>query len=169
VFDRSGRAATGRPASGRPTSGRATRHRGEPDCDRTAGLVSRGIVAVLDLIVVLVTLCIAYLAAVLLRLALLVHEFRWPTTDPFFTAGAVVVLSVLYLAGCWSVSGRTPGAVAMGLQVVSAAGRPLSFPVALLRAVIVVLFPVGLLWSAVDARRRAVADLLLGTRVRYSH
>jgi uncharacterized RDD family membrane protein YckC len=40
--------------------------------------------------------------------------------------------------------------------------------VALLRAVACVVFPIGLLWVAVDKERRSLQDLLFGSRVIYA-
>lgn len=139
------------------------------DTDRPAGLVSRGVAAVVDLAVVLAVLGVAYLGAALIQLMLSVHRFHWPQTDPFFTLTAFVVVCVGYPAVCWALSGRTVGAAVMGLRVVSRRGRAVSFPLALLRAAICVFFAVGLLWVAVDRRRRSVADVLVRTRVVYSH
>lgn len=139
------------------------------DTDRPAGIVSRGLGAILDVIVVLVVLGCFYVGFVIARLIHEVQNFSLPATNPFFTATAFIVASLIYLTTCWAVSGRTVGSVVMGLRLVSRKGRPqVRLTVAFIRALICVFFAVGLLWVVVDPRRRSVADLIVRTRVMYS-
>ena len=56
----------------------------------------------------------------------------------------------------------------MGLRVTGRRGGRVPPLIALIRAVACVLFPVGLLWVAVDARRRSLQDVVLGSRVVYA-
>jgi uncharacterized RDD family membrane protein YckC len=77
------------------------------------------------------------------------------------------VLAVGYLTLGWSTSGRTVGALVMGLRVLNRSGdsmRPVS---ALLRALFCVAFPLGLLWILVSAGNRSLQDLVLRTSVVY--
>ena len=55
----------------------------------------------------------------------------------------------------------------MGVRVVDRHGRTPGAFLALARAVLYVVFPLGLLWCAAGGSRRSVQDLLLGTRVVY--
>ena len=57
--------------------------------------------------------------------------------------------------------------VLLGVRVVDRRGKPLRIAVAALRALACVLFPVGLLWVAVDRQRRSAQDIVLGSRVIY--
>ena len=138
------------------------------DTSKSAGIVSRGVGAVIDLIVVLVIMSAIYLGVVMARLLYNVHDFSMPSTNGFFTIGAFIVVSIVYLASCWAVSGRTLGSVVMGIRVVNRKGNRLRPTIAVLRSVICVFFAIGLLWVGVDSRRRSVADVLLRTRVVYS-
>ena len=138
------------------------------DTSKSAGIVSRGAGAVIDLIVVLVIMSAIYLGVVMARLLYNVHDFSMPSTNGFFTVGAFIVVSIIYLATCWAVSGRTLGSVVMGIRVVNRKGDRVRPSVAALRAVICVFFAIGLLWAGVDTKRRSVADLILRTRVVYS-
>ena len=139
------------------------------DTDRSAVIVSRGAAAIIDLLVVLTINACLYGGLVLTRLVFGVRNFTLPEANPFFTAGAFVMVSVLYLTLCWSISGRTVGSVAMGLRLIGRKGAPrVRLPVAFVRALLCVFFSVGLVWVAVDRRRRSVADLLVRTRVVYS-
>lgn len=135
---------------------------------RSAGIVSRGVAAVIDLAVVGIVLSALYIGLILTRLMFGPTTFSLPTVSAIFSSVAMFTVSVLYLAGCWAVSGCTVGAVVMGLRVVGRRSERLKPVVALLRAVAYVLFPVGLLWVAVDARRRSLQDIVLGSRVVYA-
>jgi uncharacterized RDD family membrane protein YckC len=126
------------------------------------------VAAVIDLAVVGIVLSALYVGLILTRLMFGPTTFSLPTLSAIFSSLVMFVVSILYLAGCWAVSGCTAGAVVMGLRVVSRRSERLGPVVALLRAVAYVLFPVGLLWVAVDARRRSLQDIVLGTRVVYA-
>jgi uncharacterized RDD family membrane protein YckC len=135
---------------------------------RTAGVVSRGVAAVIDLIVVGLALAAIYLGLVLARLMFHPAAFRAPTMSAVFSTAVLFTVAVFYLTACWAVSGCTVGSVTMGLRVTGRRGNRLSPAVALLRAVACVLLPVGLLWVAVDRRRRSLQDIVFGTRVSYA-
>ncbi|AZZ83215.1 MULTISPECIES: RDD family protein [Gordonia] len=138
------------------------------DRDKNAGIVSRGIAAFLDLLVVWTILGACYAGLALMKFVVSVSEYRFPEVNLFFTTTGFVVTSVLYLATCWEVSGRTLGSVVMGLRVVNSKGERIRPAVAVLRALICTLFAIGLAWAVVDRRRRSVADVVLRTRVIYS-
>jgi uncharacterized RDD family membrane protein YckC len=139
----------------------------EPEPQRVAGIVSRGVAAFIDLVVVSVVIGLLYLGLLLSKLIFNPTAFQLPSVDVLFSTAAVLFISALYLAVAWSVSGCTVGAVAMGLRVVGRRSDRVRPVVAVLRAVACVLFPIGLAWVAVDKRRRSVQDILLGTRVIY--
>jgi uncharacterized RDD family membrane protein YckC len=71
----------------------------------------------------------------------------------------------VYNAVFWLLAGRTPGMALLGLRVVTARGRPVSWLAALVRAVVLGYFPVGALWSLVDRRHQALHDKLARTVV----
>ena len=141
---------------------------GVRDSDKPAGVVSRGVAAMVDIAGVLLILVICYFSVMAARLLTSVRSFAFPQPDTIFTVAGFIVVSVLYLAACWAVSGRTPGSVLMGLRVVDRNGRKLSPVIALARAVFCTFFAAGLFWSAIDAQRRSAADVVLRTRVVYS-
>jgi uncharacterized RDD family membrane protein YckC len=79
------------------------------------------------------------------------------------------VVALAYFAGMWAWRGTTIGGIVLGLKVVRFDGQPLSFPVALIRALgaafsIVVLF-LGILWIAWDAEKQGWHDKIAGTVV----
>lgn len=141
--------------------------RNDPAVARTAGVVSRGVAAVIDLVFVGVLLAGLYVGLMLALLALNPGSFRFPALDVVFTGFVGFVVAVIYLAGCWSVSGCTAGAAVMGLQVVGRNSAKLKPIVGLLRAAACVIFPLGLAWVALDRDRRSLQDRIFRTRVVY--
>lgn len=137
------------------------------DTERTAGIVSRGVAALIDIAVVAALLSAMYLGLLLVRLMLSPAAFRFPAPNVVFSTVTAAVVSVLYLTACWSVSGCTAGAIVMGLRVTGRRSGRLSPAAALLRAIACVLLPIGLFWVVVDARRRSLQDIVFGSRVIY--
>ena len=133
-----------------------------------AGIVSRGLVGLVDLLVVVVTLGGLYLGLVLATLMFNPTAFRFPEPNIVFSTAVGFAVAVLYLGMCWALSGCTVGAVVLGVRVVGRNGERLRVVVAALRAAACVVFPIGLLWVAVDQQRRSVQDIVLGTRVVYA-
>jgi uncharacterized RDD family membrane protein YckC len=134
---------------------------------RSAGIVSRGVAAVVDLLFVGVVLGALYVGLILIRLVFNPSSFSFPTLNGVFSTAVMFGVAVFYLTACWAVSGCTVGAVTMGLRVTGRRGNRLPPVIALIRAVACVLFPIGLLWVAVDARRHSLQDKVFGSRVIY--
>ncbi|MGX7732499.1 RDD family protein [Rhodococcus sp. 2H158] len=134
---------------------------------RPAGIVTRGIAAAIDLGVVLTVMGAIYLAVVLVRLLFSPQEFSFPDAHILLSVGVFVGVASLYLTVCWATTGRTVGAVVMGLRMVSRNGDLVGWVRAGLRAGLCVMFGFGLLWVAVDRRRRSLQDILLRTSVVY--
>jgi uncharacterized RDD family membrane protein YckC len=140
----------------------------EPDALRAAGIITRGLAAVIDLLVVLLIMSALYGGLVLVRLIYSPADFSLPSLNAVFSTVMTFAVAVLYLTGCWRVSGSTAGAVTMGLRVVGRRLQRVGLPVAFLRAVGCVVFPIGLLWAVVDRKRRSLHDIVFRTRVVYS-
>jgi len=133
----------------------------------SAGVVSRFVAAALDFLVVVLVLTGGYLVwATVLFLAGPRH-FRLPAAGPFTSLLAGGVTLTGYLALGWTLTGRTYGKRVMGLRLVDRDGRRPRSPRAVLRAVLCVAAPIGLLWVAVSPRRRSLQDILLRTSVVY--
>lgn len=139
----------------------------EPDVERAAGIVTRGLAAVIDLVVVLLIMGALYGGLVLVRLVYSPTAFSLPSLNAVFSTVVTFVIAVLYLTACWTVSGSTAGAVTMGLRVVGRRSQRVRFLVGLLRSICCVLFPVGLLWIVLDRQRRSLQDIVFRTRVIY--
>ncbi|MFZ2527211.1 MAG: RDD family protein [Rhodococcus sp. (in: high G+C Gram-positive bacteria)] len=134
---------------------------------RPAGIVTRGLAALLDLGVVLTGMGGLYLSWVLLQLLFSPQQFAFPDVQFIMSVTTCSALSVLYLGGCWATTGRTVGAVVMGLRVVGRDGRLMGWPRAAARAAFCVVFPVGLMVVVADRRRRSLQDIVLRTLVVY--
>lgn len=134
---------------------------------RAAGIVSRGVAGIIDIIVVVVLLAGIYIGWGLTRMIFNPTGFQFPNIHVVFSTAVTFCVAVLYLAVCWAVSGCTVGAVVMGVRVMGRRTDRVPPAVALLRSIACVLFPIGLAWVVVDAKRRSAQDLVLGTRVVY--
>jgi uncharacterized RDD family membrane protein YckC len=132
-----------------------------------AGIVSRGVAAIVDLGVTLVLLVGIYLGASAVRFIVRPARFRFPQPAPGVSGSVWIVLATIYLAVGWATTGRTVGDQLMGLRVVDRHGALLRLGVAFLRAVLCVMFPVGLLWCVVSRRNASVQDLLVPSSVVY--
>lgn len=132
-----------------------------------AGLVSRGAAAVLDVGVVAVATAVAGLVVSGIRYTVEGPPFAFPPLPGWAFGAGHSVLVVVYLAACWSLAGRTPGQLVIGLRVVNAGGRLPGVLRALVRALVVVVFPIGVLWLLVSRRTAAVHDLVARTALVY--
>lgn len=117
---------------------------------------------------VLLMMSAGYAGWILVKLVYSPAHFSVPSTNSVFSTVGTGVVAVVYLTGCWVVSGCTAGAVVMGLRVVGRRSQRVRPVAALLRAIVCVVFPVGLVWVAVDRQRRSLPDIVFGTRVVYS-
>jgi uncharacterized RDD family membrane protein YckC len=134
---------------------------------KPAGLVTRSVAAVIDLLVVAATMLAAYGGTVAVLFVWNPRSFSPPDASSLLTITTAYVFAVVYLTAGWWIAGRTYGCGVMGLRVVGRHGRKVSFPRAFVRAVVCSLVPIGLGWCAVDGGGRALHDLVAGTRVVY--
>jgi uncharacterized RDD family membrane protein YckC len=138
-----------------PAPGRATSR---------AGLLSRAAAVVIDRIMVVLIGLVLLIIAASLRL-LWSGAFDLGFADGIGIRAGALVLLFAYLTYGWGLDGRTIGMRLMGLRVLDEAGTDLSFPRAGVRAVLCMVFPIGLLWSAVSRRSASVQDLIVSTVV----
>ena len=134
---------------------------------RRAGVVSRSVAAAVDLFVVVAVLVGSWAAWAGLLFLLSPAGFRFPASSALPGLGAGLAVLVVYLTGAWTTTGRTYGNRLMGLRVVNYRGARLRLPAALLRAVTYAVFPIGLLWVAVNRENRSLQDVVLRTSVIY--
>jgi uncharacterized RDD family membrane protein YckC len=132
-----------------------------------AGVVTRLLAAAVDAVVVVVLTALLDLAAAGARFLWSPADFRWPRPTPVVTVGVLLLVAVVYLAIGWALTGRTYGARLMGLRVLSSQHRPLGWTRSILRALISVLWPIGLLWCGISRTRLSLSDVVLRTVVVY--
>lgn len=132
-----------------------------------AGIVTRGLAGLIDLGVVLLLMGSGYVGFAFVRLLFSPQSFTFSEPGIFLSTTAFLGVSVAYLTACWATTGRTVGSLVMGLRVITSGHRLVRWPLAFIRAVLCVLFAFGLLWSAVDRRRRSLQDIVLRTEVVY--
>jgi uncharacterized RDD family membrane protein YckC len=140
----------------------AARRQGQP-----AGLVSRLMANGLDFFIVLLFLGVTYLGACGWQLLVHPSRFSFPSLPRGAVLGICLGFSLIYLTICWWLTGRTYGDRVMALRVVNFRGRKPLFPGALVRALLYVAFPVGVLWCAINRSNRSVQDVVLRTSVIY--
>jgi hypothetical protein len=134
---------------------------------RRAGVVTRTLAAAVDAALAAAMVVLVYLAVVVARFAWSPLTFRWPAPSAPVSGAAFAAVATVYLTVAWAGTGRTRGGSLLGLRVVSTRLGPLGWCRAAVRAVAYVVFPVGLLWSAVSPHRRSAQDALVGSFVVY--
>ncbi|MDT7577825.1 MAG: hypothetical protein QOH17_4158 [Pseudonocardiales bacterium] len=134
---------------------------------RPAGVVTRLLAAALDMLAVLVLLGVVFVGVTAVSFLASPLSFRWPTPPPTLSSLLGLLVALGYLTVGWATSGRTCGAAVLGLRVLSQGRGRLGWARAFLRALLCVIFPVGLLWTAVSRGRRSVQDLIVRSVVVY--
>jgi uncharacterized RDD family membrane protein YckC len=132
-----------------------------------AGFVSRLVADAVDFGVVWAIGVSALLFAGVTRYLLVGPPFRLPVLPGWLATAAGGALAVGYLTSGWTGTGRTLGKQLAGLRVVDRSGRRLSLLRSLLRAVLYLLFPAGLLWILVSRRNASLQDIAVGSVVIY--
>ncbi|MGY1618233.1 RDD family protein [Geodermatophilus sp. SYSU D00691] len=132
-----------------------------------AGLVTRALANVADLVVVALVVGVGYLAVAAARYLLGPTRFAFPVASPATLLLIGLGVHAVYFAVTWAVVGGTYGDRLLGLRVTDDRGERLGWARCAVRAVVCVVFPVGLLWVLVSAENRSVQDLVLRTSVVY--
>jgi uncharacterized RDD family membrane protein YckC len=130
-------------------------------------VVTRLLAAAVDAAVVVVLTVSLDLAAAGARFLWSPMGFRWPRPTASVTVVVLLLVAVVYLAVGWALTGRTYGSRLMGLRVLSSQNQLLGWTRSTLRALMSVLWPVGLLWCGISRTRLSVADVALRTVVVY--
>jgi uncharacterized RDD family membrane protein YckC len=79
----------------------------------------------------------------------------------------LALVATVYLTIAWATTGRSYGATLLGVRVLARSRRRLGWIRAMLRTVIYVLVPIGLLRTAISPTRRSWHDILVGPVVVY--
>ena len=132
-----------------------------------AGLVTRVLANLIDLLVVALAVVVAYLAWAGFLFLRRGADFTFPVVGYRAAYAAGVVLLVVYFTMSWAGNGRTYGDRLLGLRVRTMDDRELSGPRAAIRAVLCAMFPLLLVWVALSRQQRSVQDFAIGTHVVY--
>jgi uncharacterized RDD family membrane protein YckC len=134
---------------------------------RRAGLVTRLLANTVDFGIATAIVAAGYAAFAILLFLWNSRSFTFPDPGLGLVVIAGGIVMTLYLTACWTATGRTYGDHLLGLRVVNWRGRRLRPVGALLRALLCVVFPIGLFWIALSRHNRSVQDVLLRTSVVY--
>jgi uncharacterized RDD family membrane protein YckC len=134
---------------------------------RPAGLVTRATANVIDVAVVVLLLAAGYLGVAGFLFLRQGARFSFPIVSYQTAYVAGFVALVVYFAISWTAGGRTYGDRLLGLRVQTSAGDDVGVVRATLRAILCAVFPLLLVWAAIDRDNRSVQDLLARTRVIY--
>jgi RDD family len=134
---------------------------------RPAGAVTRLLGAILDAGLVALLSSLLYLGVAGLRLMWWPASFSWPHPPVLVSVTVVVLVAVVYLTSGWVTTGRSLGGSLLGYRVLSLRREPLGWPRAAARAVLYVVFPIGLALAALTPARLSLQDMLLRSTVVY--
>jgi len=147
-------------------SAASRRARAQAARGRRAGLVSRLLVAGVDFVVVTALLFGLFLAFGVAKYLLGSDSVHLPKTGLVQTGVGWPTVEFLYLAGAWSVTGRSVGKQLFGLRAINSDGARLGRWRACGRAAWCTFFGIpSLLWAGVSTRNAAVHDIVFRTAV----
>jgi uncharacterized RDD family membrane protein YckC len=132
-----------------------------------AGLVTRALANVVDLVVVVLLVAGGYAGVSATLFLLSPTTFSFPVLPASVLLLAGVCVQAAYFTVTWAEAGVTYGDRLLGLRVADGRGARLRWGRSAVRAVFCALVPIGLLWVLVSRDNRSVQDLLLRTSVRY--
>ncbi|WP_198664051.1 RDD family protein [Jiangella endophytica] len=125
--------------------------------------MSRVAAALVDVAVVAAATALVGVTLSGIRYTLEGPPFALPSFPGWAFGAGHSVLVVAYLTTGWALIGRTPGQLVLGLRVLAPGGGLPGVPRALVRALVVVVFPIGVLWTLFSRDSRAVHDLVART------
>jgi hypothetical protein len=132
-----------------------------------AGVVTRGLAAMVDAVAIAGLAVLLDLTAAGIRFVWSPADFRWPQLHLLNSVVALLLIAVVYLTVAWAMTGRTYGGKLVGVRVLSRGHRLLGWTRSALRALACVLWPVGLLWSCISPTRRSLQDIVFRSVVVY--
>lgn len=134
---------------------------------RRAGVATRLAASTIDGLVVGLFLGVVYGGLAGFLFLLNPRSFSFPNASWLFSLTSAFIVLVTYLSILWWSTGRTYGCLVMGLRVVDSDGQRLRLTRAIVRAGLCAIFPIGLLWCAVNRNSSSVQDLILHSVVIY--
>ena len=138
-----------------------------------AGFISRLLAFSVDIIIIVVVLIFAgwMLNTMSTIFQLSILDSIATIFQIWVTSVIVILFSAVYYIFFWTLVGRTPGKLLLGLRVVSRSGRPITFWQALRRYVgyyiSAIALYIGYMWILIDNRRQGWHDKIADTFVVY--
>ena len=132
-----------------------------------AGFVSRVLAAAVDVAVILLIETAVVVFVSLVRWAITAGGFDISPPRGVVASVLTVALAVIYFGYLWTTTGRTVGEQVLGLRTVTERGSRVPWLRAYVRALLMLGFPVGLLWIVISRKNASVQDLLCRTAVIY--
>ena len=132
-----------------------------------AGLITRSLANIADLVVVVLIVVGGYATVAGARFLLSPTTFTFPAPPPTALLFIGLGVQAVYFTVTWAVVGGTYGDRLLGLRVTADRGARLGWGSSATRAVLCTIFPIGLMWVLVSRENRSVQDLLLRTSVVY--
>jgi uncharacterized RDD family membrane protein YckC len=129
-----------------------------------AGIASRLLATVVDVLMVLL-ICAALLLAIAAFRLLWGGDFDVVTGTEIQNRSAAGLVLFAYLGYGWGLNGRTLGQILLGLRVVRKDGSDVSFPRGFVRSLLYLILPIGFVWALFSRRSASLQDLWLGTVV----
>jgi uncharacterized RDD family membrane protein YckC len=132
-----------------------------------AGLVSRFIAGMVDFGLVVSVVLGMYAGLCVVLFLVDPRGFSFPDVPWFVFLEIGFAVIVVYFTAAWHLTGRTIGALLMGLRVVNWRGERMRWSGSFARALFCALFPIGLFWVAFSGANRSLQDVALRTSVIY--
>ena len=129
-----------------------------------AGFISRALSAFIDIGSVIALIFLINLVIALVRLIIervqgaTLPQFGWSVAGGFL----LIWLAWTY---AWGTTGRSLGMHIMGLRIINHSGHRVRLPVAALRSIFCIVFPIGLIWVIFSPANRSLQDVVLRTSV----
>jgi uncharacterized RDD family membrane protein YckC len=140
--------------------------RARPLQGKPAGFTSRFISVLIDMALIAILLIGAYGIWLALRYVLSVfYDLPELIGVPLLLVGYFLMWA--YWTWTWATGGKTLGNILMGLRVQARSGQSLHLGRSASRALLSVLFPIGLAWAIISRHNYSIQDALLGTEVVY--
>ena len=132
-----------------------------------AGLVTRTLANVVDVVVVAGLLGACYLGVSGVLFLRRGASFSFPIVTYRMAYLVGFAGWVIYMTFGWRTNGRTYGDQLLGLRVRKTNGEDVGGVRALIRALLCGIAPLLLVWCAINRQQRSVQDLIVGTHVIY--
>jgi len=132
-----------------------------------AGLVTRALANIVDLIVVAALLAAVYLGVAGFLFLRRGAQFSFPIVSYPVAYAVGFAAWIAYMAIGWRTNGRSYGDQLLGLRVRTMHEGEVRWPRAVVRAILCAIAPLLLVWVALSKQQRSVQDLLVGTHVVY--